>query len=153
MKILINEHNEEQRENDVRQQQEDEIVSGKNIISEGKKRTIKPTLTLYGRRNRINIGRDTIRALNMPQYVCLLQGIACHSIAIVHCEEKNNMSFQVPDSFLIDHRTMFTINSKAYVHQLMDACGLDKTKTYQFSGEADDEGKAVTFDLDASSKF
>lgn len=112
-----------------------------------RKTQLRPTLTFQGKRNTINIGIDVIRLLGEPKYVCLLQSLEGDSVAITPCEPENNMSFEVPERFLVDRNSKFQIHSKQFVRTVLTSCGMDPDNTYVFAGENDAARNAVVFTL------
>ncbi len=110
--------------------------------------TLKPTLTLQGKWNRLNIGMDTIRALQFPAYICLLQSVDERSIAVMPCEASHVMSFRVPEKFLPHSRKTFTINSKQFVREMILANGLNPQKTYVLKGQVIAEKRIVVFRME-----
>lgn len=111
------------------------------------RKSLSPILSIWGRRNTINIGIDVIRLLGEPTHVCIMKNIHNFSLAVCPCEAEEVMSFQVPDLFLEDPNAKFCIHSKQFVQQVMKECGLDTDKTYVFHGEWVPEKNAVIFTL------
>ena len=110
-------------------------------------RTIKLTLSLSGCDRRINIGKDVVRVLGVPQYVCIKVNEDLSSIAVLPCEEKEYMSVKVPEKLLTDRKTKLRITSKSYVHQLLTTNGLNPAGTYTFLGNLSGNSNAVVFHL------
>lgn len=109
---------------------------------------LRPTLTLEGKGDRINVGVDTIRVLNAPPYVCLLRGIEDKTIAIAPCEEKHLMSFKVPEDLMAKKGKKFRINSKTFVHEYIESMGLDHETPYVMKGVLDESKNIVVFRLE-----
>ena len=57
------------------------------------------------------------------------------------------MAFRVPDRLLIDHKCVMRINSKAFVHSIMEANDLDTSRSYTLSGEYLEDENAAVFSL------
>lgn len=111
------------------------------------RKSLRPTLSIQGRRNTINIGIDVIRLLGEPTHVCIMRNLHNSSLAVRPCVAEDVMSFQVPDHFMEDSNAKFCIHSKQFVHQIMKECDLDRDKTYLFHGEWMPEKNAVIFML------
>lgn len=111
------------------------------------RKSLDPILSIWGRRNTINIGIDVIRLLGEPTHICIMKNIHNFSLAVCPCEADEIMSFQIPDFFLEDPNAKFCIHSKQFVQQIMKECDLDRDKTYLFHGEWVPEKNAVIFML------
>lgn len=103
------------------------------------------TLSLQGRRNTINIGINVIRLLGELTHVCIMQNVHNNSLAVMPCDAKDVMSFHVPDNFISDRNSKFTVHSKQFVKSTMSSCNLDIEKLYVFSGQYVPEKNAVVF--------
>lgn len=57
-------------------------------------------VTIPAESRRMNVGKDVIRVLGSPTYICVLQRKDRKSIAITPCTAEHPMSFKVPDSIL-----------------------------------------------------
>jgi len=110
-------------------------------------RALKLKLSLSGIDNRINIGKDVVRALGVPQFVCIKVNEDLSSIAVLPCEEKEYMSVKVPNNLLTGKKVKLRITSKSYVRQLLTTNGLDPKCTYVFRGVLSNNSNAVVFDL------
>ncbi len=110
-----------------------------------KTKNFKPKITISGPRYTINIGADTIRALNRPSHICLLQSLENRSIAVTPCEPGNLMSFKTPELFLRKKNIKFVIHSKAFVQEVIHACDLDHSKTYVLHGTYEESRNRVVF--------
>ncbi len=111
------------------------------------KRKVHPTISFQGKRNTINIGVDVIRLLGEPTHICILRNFENKSVAITSCEAEALMSFRVPDKFLTDRNSKFTVHSKQFTQEVMGDCGLDTDKTYVFPGEYVPKNNMVVFML------
>ena len=58
----------------------------------------------------MNVGKDVIRVLGSPTYICVLQRKDRKSIAITPCTAEHPMSFKVPDRLLTDGQCRMMIN-------------------------------------------
>ena len=59
-------------------------------------------VTIPAESRRMNVGKDVIRILGSPAYICILQRKDRQSIAITPCAAEHPMSFKVPDRLLTD---------------------------------------------------
>jgi len=110
-------------------------------------------------RGLMNIGRDVIRQLSYPDYIALLQDDAACQVAIVVGDPEDTQAFRVPKGFPEDGRTMFRINSIAYVEEMLemhrrsrfyDSTGRiagTKERTLSFDGIYNEKHHAVIFQL------
>lgn len=106
-----------------------------------------PYILIQPYRYTITIGKDIIRALGFPKYVCLRINEINNSFAIIPCDEHDVMSFKVPERLLSDHHTVFRINSKQFVFNLILKYGLDETCVYGCKGKYGQKINAVIVDL------
>ncbi len=105
------------------------------------------TLSFQGKRNSISVGKDVVRALGVPSYVCIRISEKKDSIAIIPCEPADFMSFRVPDKLLSDHHCVFRIHSKEFVHGILASQGIDIDDTFVVAGSFYQKSNAVTFHL------
>ena len=54
-------------------------------------------VTIPAESRRMNVGKDVIRILGSPAYICILQRKDRQSIAITPCAAEHPMSFKVPE--------------------------------------------------------
>jgi len=113
------------------------------------KRTVRLNITVKGPRDRIYISKDVIRALGVPPYICIKINEDMSALAIEPSEEKEYMSFKVPEKLFDDHKHEFTVHSKRFVHELIIANGLDITKNYPLRGVCAQNGNAILFKMKA----
>ena len=107
---------------------------------------IKPTISIqYSSHPNILIGRDTLRALNSPEYITLLVNWDVPSVAIMECQPGDNMSFKVP--VYLSKSDVFRIFAKPFIKRLSEASKYSFKTTTRFQGLYDQEKKAVIFDL------
>ena len=107
-------------------------------------------VTIPAESRRVHIGKDIIRILGSPDYICVLQRKDRKSIVITPCAADHPMSFRVPDKLLTDGQCKMRINGMGFVQSLLDANGLVAGKGYQFSGRYDIEKNAVVISLEAN---
>ena len=74
-------------------------------------KTLSLILTIKSLRNKIYVGKDIVRVLGAPRYVCVKINEDMSSLAIQPGDEKEYMSFKVPEKLFLSHKCEFTINS------------------------------------------
>ena len=89
-------------------------------------------VTIPAESRRMNVGKDVIRVLGSPTYICVLQRKDRKSIAITPCTAEHPMSFKVPDRLLTDGQCRMMINGK----------------DHQFKGRYEAEKNAVIISLE-----
>lgn len=102
--------------------------------AKSKAKPLHLNITVKGARNRIYISKDVIRALGIPPYVCIKVNEDMSSLAIQPGEEKEYMSFKVPEKLFDSHKHEFTVHSKSFVYTLLSANKLDTAKNYPLCG-------------------
>lgn len=113
-------------------------------------KTIVPSITIDGKQYCINVGRDVIRALGNPDYICILESNKQHTIAITSCDDSVMPSFKVPERFPEDRMKKLRIYSQSLVIEIMRDYGLDSGHSYTLKGALDEKMNAVVFHLDES---
>lgn len=73
-------------------------------------RVMNLRVTIPAESRRLNVGKDVIRILGSPAYICVLQRKDRKSIAITSCAAEHPMSFKVPDKLLTDGQCRMMIN-------------------------------------------
>lgn len=105
-------------------------------------------ISMLGRKHEISVGRDVVRALGNPDYVCLLMNDAKHRIALQVCDARHPMSFKVPSGFLKGIRyCKFRIYSMDFTGDLVEKYQLDRNVRYALEGWHVEEHHAVVFSL------
>ena len=99
-------------------------------------------VTIPAESRRMNVGKDVIRILGSPAYICVLQRKDRKSIAITPCAAEHPMSFKVPDRLLTDGQC------RMMIQLLLEANGLAAGKDHQFKGRYDAEKNAVIISLE-----
>ena len=120
-----------------------------NESKEPRVRAFNLNSTVKGPRDRIYISKDVIRALGVPPYICIKINEDMSALAIEPGEEKEYMSFKVPEKLFDSHKHEFTVHSKSFVHELIMANGLDTTKNYPLRGVCAQNGNAILFKMKA----
>lgn len=113
-------------------------------------KNVKPlnlVITIKGPRNRVYIGKDVIRALGYPAHICIKINEEKSGLAIQPGEEKEYMSFKVPDRLFESHKVEFTVCSKRFVYDLLIANGLNPEMNYPLQGVCSQVDNAVVFKI------
>lgn len=100
-------------------------------------------VTIPAESRRMNVGKDVIRVLGSPAYICVLQRKDRKAIAITPCTAEHPMSFKVPDRLLTDGQCRMMINGIQFIQALLEANELAVGKDHQFKGRYDAEKNAV----------
>lgn len=100
-------------------------------------RVMNLRVTIPAESRRMNVGKDVIRILGSPAYICVLQRKDRKSIAITPCAAEHPMSFKVPDRLLTDGQCRMMINGIQFIQVLLEANGLAAGKDHQFKGRYD----------------
>lgn len=111
-------------------------------------RVMNLRVTIPAESRRMNVGKDVIRILGSPAYICVLQRKDRKSIAITPCAAEHPMSFKVPDKLLTDGQCRMMINGIQFIQVLLEANGLAAGKDHQFKGRYDAEKNAVIISLE-----
>ena len=111
-------------------------------------RVMNLRVTIPAESRRMNVGKDVIRILGSPAYICVLQRKDRKSIAITPCAAEHPMSFKVPDRLLTDGQCRMRINGVQFVQALLEANGLAAGKDYQFKGRYEAEKNAVIISIE-----
>ena len=120
------------------------------MINQETNNTVKelmPYILIQPYKYTITIGKDIVRALGFPKYVCLRINESSNSFAIIPCEEHDVMSFKVPERLLSDHHSVFRINSKQFVLNLILKYDLDVSCVYGCRGAYGQKVNAVIVSL------
>ena len=105
-------------------------------------RVMNMRVTIPAESRRMNVGKDVIRILGSPAYICVLQRKDRKSIAITPCAAEHPMSFKVPDRLLTDGQCRMMINGIQFIQVLLEANGLVAGK--ECADELDEEIRALT---------
>ena len=116
-------------------------------------KSIVPSISIDGKQFCINVGRDVIRALKYPDYICILESDSQNAIAITPCDESVVLSFHVPEGFPEDRKRKFRIYSQKLVSEIFDHCKLQAGRRYTLKGGLDDSMNAVVFHLDETEEY
>jgi len=99
-------------------------------------------VTIPAESRRMNVGKDVIRVLGSPAYICVLQRKDRKAIAITPCAAEHPMSFKVPGRLLTDGQCRMMINGIQFIQVLLEA------NDHQFKGRYDAEKNAVIISLE-----
>lgn len=116
-------------------------------------RKIVPAITINTKEYCINVGRDVIRALNYPSYICLLEHDKWQVIAITPCEATELLSFKVPEGFPDDRMKKLRIYSQSLVKEIMASDDLAPGEIYNLKGEYISAMNAVLFQVGGSGRM
>lgn len=110
-------------------------------------------VTIPAESRRMNVGKDVIRVLGSPAYICVLQRKDRKAIAITPCAAEHPMSFKVPGRLLTDGQCRMMINGiqfmqRTSIQALLEANGLAAGKDHQFKGRYEAEKNAVIISLE-----
>ena len=108
-------------------------------------RKLRLCITIKGPRNRVYIGKDVIRALGFPAFICIKINEDMSALAIQPGEEKEYMSFKVPERLFDSHKVEFTVHSKRFVHELLAVNGLSPNQNQPLYGQHSPKDNAVIF--------
>lgn len=115
---------------------------------ESKESTAKKNLrmSIQGKEDVIALGRDVVRGLDNPKFIKILVSENYDELVFTPCNEKEPMSFKVPDAMYKQHSGM-RIYSKAFVREVLTTNGLDENKTHHFLGRYLNNQLAIVFPL------
>jgi len=111
------------------------------------KNTVRLDVSIYGRESVINIGKDVLRVLGAPENVCLKVSQGMDSFVVMPCEEKDALSFHVPDDFMCNSRRQMKVTSRSFVTGLLAMNDLETEHTYKISGTYSEKNNAVIFNM------
>lgn len=128
-------------------------MDNNNVINhEGKlwsrnKHVARIEISISGKRNEIHIGKDVVRLLGVPEFLCMKVNKAMDSIAIMPCTGKEYMSFKVPEGILLGKHVSMKVVSQSFVDTIMSVNGLKSNRTYQVTGIYSEKNNAVIFNM------
>lgn len=121
-------------------------------VTEAIVRPLNLTICLKGARNKIYIGKDVIRVLGAPKFVCIKVNETFSSLVIQPGDEKEYMSFKVPEKLFVTHKSEFTINSKRFVGELLRVNGLDPAVNHPLVGAYSEKANSVIFNVTSTER-
>ena len=111
-------------------------------------RKLKLNFSIHGKAHVISVSRDVVRVLGKPEYVRILKNEAKHAVAFQACDEKELLSFKVPEKlFTTGYSSTFRIYSLSFVSELLQEYHLDNNVRHSFGGNYVEEHNAVVFPL------
>ena len=111
-------------------------------------RKLKLNISILGKEHVLSVSRDVVRALGKPDYIRILKNTAQHAVAIQACDEKELLSFKVPERlFEKGYSSGFRIYSFSFVDEIIDEYHLDYNSRCTFGGNYLEEHNAVIFPL------
>lgn len=111
------------------------------------KNTMRLDVSIYGRESVINIGKDVLRILGSPVSVCFKVNQGMDSFVVMPCDEKEAMSFHVPDDIMFNGSRQMRVTSRSFVTGLLAMNGLEANHTYKISGTYSEKNNAVIFNM------
>lgn len=119
----------------------------------GTKNQVKLEVSIYGRKNRIHIGKDVLRVIGAPTHVCLKINQEMDSFLVTPCEPKETLSFKVPEDIMLNKNRQMTVTSQSFVLGLLTVNEMEIEHTYQITGTYSEKNNAVVFKLSDSRIF
>ncbi|MCD7957086.1 MAG: hypothetical protein LUG93_15325 [Lachnospiraceae bacterium] len=113
----------------------------------GNKHAVRVEISISGKRKEIHIGKDVVRLLGAPTYLCLKVNKAMDSIAVMPCPGKEYMSFKVPEGILLGKHVSMRVVSSSFVERILAVNGYRDNRTYQITGTYFEKNNAVVFNL------
>lgn len=115
---------------------------------ESKETTAKKNLriSIQGKEDVIALGRDVVRGLDNPKFIKILVSENYDELVFTPCNEKEPMSFKVPDAMYKQHSGM-RIYSKAFVREVLTKNGFAENQTHHFNGKYLNNQLAIVFPL------
>lgn len=110
-------------------------------------REVRVGISIQGYHRTVCIGKDVIRLLGTPSHVSLRINENGSRIVIEPCAADDVMSFKVPEKLFSDHRCVFRITSKQFVHSIMELNGMDMMLSYTIPGMYSEKQNVACFDL------
>ena len=104
-------------------------------------------LTISGIRYELSVGKNVIRVLSQPEYICFRVNPKKDSIIIFPCDYSDPMSYKVPDGLLRAEHKILRIYSKAFVQETLAANNLCTDSTYTMYGRYYPKQNLVRFDF------
>lgn len=125
----------------------EEISGVPDKLWNGGKKNVKLEVSFYGKVNAINIGKDVIRVLGAPLYICFKVNRNMDSIIIAPCEGKETLSFKVPDNIYLVNSVQMRVTSRSFVLGLMTMNNMNMSYTYKVAGTYSEKNNVVIFHL------
>ena len=113
----------------------------------GAKNAMRLDVSIYGCESVINIGKDVLRVLGAPVSVCLKVSQGLDSFVVMPCDEKDVLSFRVPDDIMFNSHRQMRVTSRSFVTGLLAMNKLEANHTYKISGTYSEKNNAVIFNM------
>lgn len=110
-------------------------------------REIRVEISIQGKRDAVGIGKDVIRLLGSPSHVSLKVNEDGSKMVIAPCDADDVMSFKTPDKLFSDHRCVFRITSKSFVHDIMTCNNMERELSYTIPGMYSEKQNVACFDF------
>ena len=91
-------------------------------------------ITLGEKGSTLYISKSVVRAVGVPNYISLRVNESNDSLIITPCDEKQVLSFKVPEHLFNNQNVKMRIYSQRFVSEMMAANGLDVQITCSFYG-------------------
>lgn len=111
------------------------------------KHTVKPDISIYGKIKEIYIGKDILRLLGAPKFICLKINKGMDSFIISPCEGKEFMSFKVPEDIMSNPNKKMRVFSRSFVSGILIMNGMSDEATYKITGTYLEKNNAVVFKM------
>ena len=95
----------------------------------------------------IALSKDTIKALNKPEYITIRVNPTLCSIAVFPCSKNDPMSFEVPPDLFTNHKCCFRIYSKGFKEWIQMLIGGKNKTTYAIEGKYSEKNNLVYFPI------
>ena len=95
----------------------------------------------------MSIGKNVLRVLNHPKYICFRVSKQRNSIIIFPCDYSDPMSYKVPEGIFLSRQKNMRICSKGFVIDTLLANNLSIDTTYTMRGKFYPQQNLVHFDL------
>lgn len=95
---------------------------------------LQPHILLQSKYSTFTISKDIIRCLGFPSYICFKINYKNNSMIIFPCKEDDDVSFKVPDNYLIDIKKPFRIVSRSFMRSIVKMNKLDTNFVYYLGG-------------------
>lgn len=122
-------------------------MNDKGKLWNGSKKQAKIRISLYGRQNIIQIGKDVVRVLGVPPYISIRINPEMDSILVEPAEEKHKLSFKVAEDICFNKNRQMIISSASFVIGFMVKNNLDLSETYQIDGIYSEKNNAAVFQM------
>lgn len=113
----------------------------------GPKKSVNLCVSILGKNHVFHIGKDVLRVLGAPKYVSIKLNQTMDSFIVLPIEEKEPMSFRVPDNLMFDNNKKMCVKSQSFVMGLLAANDLDIDRTYRIEGTYSEKNNVVVFNM------